>query len=95
MELTGDEVKHIALLARIGMTEDEIEKMRSEMSHIMENFAVLNSVDTSGVPPTGRSVDLVSVMRDDETGDRLSRDDVLTNAPSTEGGFIRVRAVLE
>ena len=95
MDLTIDDVRHIATLARVGMTADELERMRDQMSHILENFDVLRNVNTEGVEPTGHSVDLSSVMREDEAGDSSPKQDVLANAPSAEDDFIRVRAVLE
>ena len=93
--LTTDEVRHIALLARVGMTDEDLERMRDEMSHILENVDVLRQVDTEGVEPTGHSVDLETVMRDDVAGASWPAKELLANAPSTEDDFIRVRAVLE
>ena len=95
MRLTTEEVRHIAALARVGMTDDETERMGDQMSHILENFDVLAQVDTEGVEPTGHSVDLTGVMRDDEATDSSPVDDMLANAPSRENDLIRVRAVLE
>ena len=95
MRLTTDEVRHIALLARVGMSDEQIEQMRDEMSQILESFDVLDQVDTEGVEPTGHSVDLSTVMRDDEVADSSPKEDVLSNAPSVDRDFIRVRAVLE
>ncbi len=93
--LTTEEVRHIATLARIGMTDEDIEKMRAEMSHILENFDVLDQVDTEGVEPTGHSVDLASVMREDRARPSCPRDEMLANTPLREGPFVRVKAVLE
>ena len=95
MRLTTEEVRHIALLARVGMTDEDIERMRDQMSHILENFDVLNQVDTEGVEPAGHSVDVNTVMRVDEIAQSSPKEDVLANVPSPEDGFIRVRAVLE
>ena len=95
MQLSADEVRHIALLARVGMSDDEIERMREEMSNILGHFDVLSQVDTEGVEPTAHSADLESVMRDDEVAASSPIEDVLANAPQLEGVFIRVRAVLE
>ena len=95
MRITNEEVRHIATLARIGMTGEEVERMRDEMSHILESFDVLERVDTDAVEPTGHSVDLDTVVRADEVTESSPVDDVLANAPSTEDGFIRVRRVLE
>ena len=93
--ITSEEVSHLALLCRIAMSDEDVELMRDQMSNILENIDVLNQVDTTGVEPTGHSVDLVSVMRDDTVSPSTDRDDVLANAPRREGDFIRVRAVLE
>lgn len=95
MRLTSEEVRHIALLARVGMTDEDIEKMRDEMSHILENFDILSQVDTEGVEPTGHSVDISSVMREDRSRPSLDREDVMANAPNREGDYIRIKAVLE
>lgn len=95
MRLTTDEVRHLAALARVGMSDEELELMRDQMSHILDNFDVLSQVDTEGVEPIGHPIDLDSVMRDDESTASFSRHDMLANAPLTEGDLIRVRAVLE
>ena len=93
--ITSEEVRHIAALARVAMTDDEVERMRDEMSHIMENFDALSQVDTDGVEPSGHSVGLESVMRPDQVAESAAREDLLANAPSRDGDFVRVRAVLE
>lgn len=93
--ITSDEIRHLALLCRVAMSDDDIELMRDQMSNILSNISVLNQVDTEGVEPTGHSVDLVSVMRDDEVRPSLGLEETLANAPTREGDFIRVRAVLE
>ncbi len=93
--ITSDEVRHLSVLARVGMTDDEVDRMRDEMSHILDNIDVLNQVDTEGVEPTGHSVDVDSVMREDEARPSSSVDDVMANAPNREEDHIRVRAVLE
>ena len=95
MRITTEEVRHIATLARVGMTDEEVERMRDEMSNILESIDVLGKVDTEAVEPTGHSVDLDTVVRDDEVAASSPVDDVLANAPSTQDDFIRVRAVLE
>ena len=95
MRLTEEEVRHVAALARVAMTDDEVELMRTQLSNILEHVSVLNEVDTDGVEPTGHSVDVTSVMRDDEVCDSSPMEDVLANAPSRQDDFIRVKAVLE
>jgi aspartyl-tRNA(Asn)/glutamyl-tRNA(Gln) amidotransferase subunit C len=95
MKLTREEVLHIARLARVALTEEEITRMSEQLSDLLEHFQVLQKVDTEGVPPTAQSVTLQSIMRDDAVKPSLSTDDVLANAPRREGDCFRVRAVLE
>ena len=95
MPLEPSEVKHIASLARIGLTDEEIEMFGNQLSQILEQFEVLNELDTSGVTPTGHAGGLQTIMRDDLTEDSLDSEDVLRNAPRREGEFFRVNAVLE
>lgn len=95
MPLTGDEVRHIARLARLGVTDQEVDRFQAQLSTILEHFEGLNAIDTEGVPPTAQSFDLANVERDDETRPSAARDEALANAPLTEGPYIRVRAVLE
>ncbi len=95
MKLSREEVLHIARLARLGLSEEEVERARGQLSNILENFEVLQSVDTTDVPPTAQSLALQNVMRPDEPGESYPREDILANAPQQAEGYIRVRAVLE
>ncbi len=95
MKLSREEVLHIALLARLGLTKTEVDRLREQLSNILENFEVLQPVDTSGIPPTAQSITLQTVMRSDEAAPSLLSSEVLANAPQKEGDFFRVRAVLE
>ena len=95
MALTSDEVRHVALLTRIRLTEQEVELYRSQMDDILEHFQTLQELDTDQVAPTSHSVPLDTVMRDDETMPCLDKEDVLSNAPRREGDYFRVKAVLE
>ena len=95
MALTSDEVRHVALLTRVRLTEQEVELYRSQMDDILEHFQMLQELDTGQVPPTSHSVPLDTVMRDDDTEPPLDKEDVLSNAPRREGDYFRVKAVLE
>ena len=95
MKLSREEVLHIARLARVGLTESEIDRLSEQLSNILENFEILQQVDTSDVPPTAQSVSLQSVVRDDEVAPSFPADEILANAPRREGNCFRVRAVLE
>ncbi len=95
MKLSREEVLHIARLARLGVTEADVDKFREQLSNLLENFQALQEVDTEGVPPTAQSIDLHSVVSEDEVAPSLPPEQVLANAPRKKGGFFRVRAVLE
>ena len=94
-DLTIEEIKQISVLTRIAMTENELDVMRTQMSAILDSVAILNEVDTENVEPTGHTVGIKSVMREDEKQDSLTQEETLLNAPQREGSFIRIRAVLE
>ena len=95
MKLSREEVLHIARLARLGLNEAEIDRTREQLSDILENFEILQQVDTADVPPTAQSIALQNVVRDDEVAPSLPSSEVLANAPRKEGECFRVRAVLE
>lgn len=95
MSLTTDEVRHIASLARLALTGEEAERLREELSGILDHFELLKQLDTSGVQPTAHSLPMTNVMREDETWQSLSVDEVMANAPRREGDYVRVRAVFE
>ena len=94
-KITAEEIKHLSILTRINMSDEEIELMRDQMSDILLNIDILNQVDTDGVEITAHSSGVESVMRDDDSADSISIEDALLNAPNTEKDFIRIRAVLE
>ena len=95
MGISQDEVLHIGRLARLGLSESEVERLTTQLSGILEHFEALASVDTESVEPTAHPLPLLNVMRADSVTPSLSREDVLSNAPEVEDGLIRVRAVLE
>jgi len=96
MKLSREEVLHIARLARLGVTETEVNQLREQLSNILENFEVLQRVDTTDVPPTAQAIPLQNVTRqDDEVIPSLPPSQILANAPRREADFFRVRAVLE
>ncbi len=95
MKLSREDLLHIALLARLGLTETEDDRLREQLSNILENFEILQQVDTTDIPPTAQSIALKNVLRDDEVAASLPESEILANAPRRDGGFFRVRAVLE
>lgn len=94
MPLKREEVEHIALLARVGMTDEDLQTFGEQLSDILEQFNVLSEVDTEGVPPTSHTVDVSTVFREDEEGPSLPSEDVLANAPRRDDDYFRVKPVL-
>ncbi len=95
MSLTPEEVRHIARLARVGLSDDEVARLQSQLSQILDYFQRLQEVDTENLPPTAHTLALHNVMRDDEPKPSFDKEEVLANAPQREGDLFRVRAVLE
>jgi len=89
------DVEHVARLARLALTEPEIERMRTQLNGILAYIEKLNELDTADVEPTSHAVPLVNVMRDDEPGRCLPRDEALANAPDRAGEFFRVPRIIE
>ncbi len=95
MQLSREEVEHIARLARLGLSEAEIEKFRLQLSNILENFEILKQVDTADLPPTAQSIALQNVFRPDEAKPSFLAEDILANAPQRDSDCFKIRAVLE
>lgn len=95
MSLTLGDVEYVAALARLGLRDDEKERLREQLSSILDHIGVLNQLDTSSVPPTAQVVDLQNVLRDDVVEPSLEQSEVLRNAPRSRDGFIEVHAVLD
>ena len=95
MKLDREDVLHVAKLARVALTDDEIETFSTQLTEIISHFDVLNGVDTEGVEPTAHTLAIHNVFAEDVSLPSLPRDEVLGLAPLTEDGYLRVRAVLE
>ena len=94
MKLTPNEVRHVAALARLGLSEQEVIRMGDQLSSILEHIAVLERVDTSTILPTAQVTTLANVMRDDVVVESLPRAAILANAPRQRDGFFEVDAIL-
>jgi len=94
MRLTTADVKHVAALARLGLSDDEIERLREQLSSILDHIAALEELDTAAIPPTAQVLPLTNVMRDDVVRPSLPREAVLMNAPRQTEGFFEVHTPL-
>jgi aspartyl-tRNA(Asn)/glutamyl-tRNA(Gln) amidotransferase subunit C len=95
MALTIEEVEHIAALARLRLTDDEIARYREQLSAILDYMAKLRQLDTSAIEPTATVLPLRTVLRPDVVTPSLSSAELLANAPDAEANTFRVPPVLE
>jgi aspartyl-tRNA(Asn)/glutamyl-tRNA(Gln) amidotransferase subunit C len=94
-DITRADVEHVADLARLHLTDEELDRMQTQLSRILEAIETLRDVDTSQVGPTASVIQLENVMRDDVARPGISRDAALANAPLRDDPFLRVPTVLE
>ena len=92
--LSREQVEHVAMLARLALSDTETVAMQVQLFQILEHFQVLEKLDTVGIEPTAQVMPLNNVMREDRGEESLSLADVLANAPRKEGGHLVVPAVL-
>ncbi len=93
-EITPDLVRHLGVLARIQLSDEEVEQLTGQLDVIVDNIAKVSQVATADVPATSHPVPLQNVFRPDVPGDMLTVDEVLQNAPDAADGRFRVTAIL-
>ncbi|MBU8906405.1 Asp-tRNA(Asn)/Glu-tRNA(Gln) amidotransferase subunit GatC [Desertibacillus haloalkaliphilus] len=93
--ITNDQVKHVAHLARLSVTEEEVEMFTKQLDGIISFAEQLNELDTEGVEPTTHVLDIKNVLREDKVRESLSNEDALKNAPDQQDGQVKVPSVLE
>jgi aspartyl-tRNA(Asn)/glutamyl-tRNA(Gln) amidotransferase subunit C len=90
MAISREEVLHVARLARLALTEEEVERITGELGAILDAVGVVAELDLEGVPPTSHPLDLVNVWDEDEPSPSLGLDDVFANAAERERDLFRV-----
>lgn len=95
MPITPDEVAHVALLARLGLDDDEKRRIGAELDLILEHISALQRADISDIPETAQVGNLVNVWREDVPTESLSQEQALANAPDTDGEYFKVGAIQE
>ena len=93
--LTRDEVAKVALLGRLQLSSDELDRMTSQLGRVLEYVAIMNDLDTEGIEPMAHAVELSNVFRDDVEQPSLPREAALSNAPKTDGRCFLVPPVLD
>ena len=92
--LSRDDVLHVARLARLELSDDEVDLFTEQLAAVLEHAADVAALDTSGVPPTAHPLPLENVLRADEVRPSLDRDEVLREAPEAEDGRFKVPPIL-
>jgi aspartyl-tRNA(Asn)/glutamyl-tRNA(Gln) amidotransferase subunit C len=96
LSLSREQVQHIARLARVGLSEEDVDRFSEQLSEILNYFERLRQVDMDGVPPTAHTLLLHNVMREvDEPSPPLDSEAALGNAPVRDGNYFRVKVILE
>ncbi len=95
MSLSRADVVRVADLARLRLSDSEIDAMQTQLSRILEHVSALQAVDVTGVEPTAQVTDLVNALREDANRASLAREAVLANSALTDQGMFRVKAVFE
>ncbi len=94
-EITEAEVRHVASLAKLALSEEELARVGRELNRILDYFAELQQLNTSEVPITSHALPLVNVYREDAVGESLSPDEATQNAPDGVDGYFRVPRIVE
>jgi len=92
--LSRSDVEHVAHLARLGLTDDELGRLEGQLNHILDQYAILATVPTDHIAPTAQTIELENILRDDVATASLPVDAALANAPARDGDFIVVPAIL-
>ena len=95
MKITSEEIRHVAVLARLDLSPDEQERLAGQLDRILEYMDKLNELDTSGVEPMSHAVDVVNVLRPDRAVNQPQTEALLRNAPAREDDFLSVPKIIE
>jgi aspartyl-tRNA(Asn)/glutamyl-tRNA(Gln) amidotransferase subunit C len=93
MAISEDQVRHVARLSRLALTDEEVERFQAQLSAILEAVGKVGELDLEGVEPTSHPLDVVNVLSENEPLPSLPLEDALRNAPDPEDGFFGVPAV--
>ncbi len=92
--LTRADVEHVAYLARLGLTDEELTRLEGQLNHILDQYAKLAELDTDHIPPTAQTIELENILREDVAQPSMPPEAVLGNAPEREDDFFVVPAIL-
>ncbi|MFH0750440.1 MAG: Asp-tRNA(Asn)/Glu-tRNA(Gln) amidotransferase subunit GatC [Chloroflexota bacterium] len=92
--LTRADVEHVAHLARLGLSDEELTRIEGQLNHILDQFAILARLDTDAIPPTAQAIELENILREDVARPSLAVDEALANARARDGDHVVVPAII-
>src|SRR5688572_27095705 len=92
--LSRKDVEHVAHLARLGLTEDELARLEGQLNHILDQYAVLAQLDTEHIPPTAQTIEVENILREDAVRPSLPRAEILAAAPERQTDYFVVPPIL-
>jgi aspartyl-tRNA(Asn)/glutamyl-tRNA(Gln) amidotransferase subunit C len=92
--LSRKDVEHVALLARLGLSEEELARLEGQLNHIMDQYAILAELDTDAIAPTAQTIELENILREDVALPSLAADEILALAPERAGQYFVVPPIL-
>jgi len=92
--LSRADVEHVAYLARLGLSDEELSRLEGDLNHIVDQYAILAELDTDDIPPTAQTIELENILRDDAARPSLPVEAVVGNAADHDGSFVVVPAIL-
>jgi aspartyl-tRNA(Asn)/glutamyl-tRNA(Gln) amidotransferase subunit C len=92
--LSRKDVEHVAFLARLGLSEDELARLEGQLNHIVDQYAVLTQLETDHIPPTAQTIEVENILREDAARPGLTVDEALSNAPARQGDYFIVPPIL-
>ena len=92
--LSREDVEHVAHLARLGLSEEELSRLEGQLNHILDQYTVLSELDTEHIPPTAQTIELENILRDDVCQPSLTAEEILDLAPQRAGEYFAVPPIL-
>ena len=92
--LSRKDVEHVAYLARLGLSEEELTRLEGQLNHIVDQYAIFADLDTDHIPPTAQTIEVENILRDDAARPGLTTEEALANAPARSGDWFVVPPIL-
>jgi aspartyl-tRNA(Asn)/glutamyl-tRNA(Gln) amidotransferase subunit C len=92
--LSRKDVEHVALLARLGLADDELARLEGQLNHILDQYAVLSELPTDEIPPTAQTIEVENILREDVAEPSFSVEEALAGAPERSGDYFVVPAIM-